>query len=188
MKPFWFLTFTVAVLALSGASWASAGDAGGFASHGFGHARFGVWGTVPPLGQVPRGSSAAVIGHGYLPSRPFVPYYGFYGPSLGWGFESGPFWYGPGWAYQYEVPPDAVTGGLRLEITPKAAEVYVDGFYAGVVDDFSGHFHHLDMTPGEHHIVVRAPLFRPLAFDTYIEPDHTTNYKGGLIFAKKTGQ
>jgi hypothetical protein len=188
VKPFSFLTLAVAVLALSEASWASAGDAGGFASHGSGQARFGVWGTVPPLEQVPRDSSAAVIGHGYLPSRPFVPYYGFYGPSLGWGFESGPFWYGPGWAYPYEVPPDAQTGGLRLEITPKTAEVYVDGFYAGVVDDFKGHFHHLDMIPGEHHIVVRAPLFRPLAFDTYVEPDHTTDYKGGLIRAQKTGQ
>ena len=188
MKPLSFLTLTVAVLACSGASRAWAGATRDFASHGFGHARFGVWGSVPPLGQVPQGSTAAVVGRGYLPSRPFIPYYGFYGPSLGWGFESGPFWYGPGWAYPYEVPPNAVTGGLRLEVTPKTAEVYVDGFYAGVVDHFNGHFHHLDMTPGEHHIVVRAPAFRPLAFDTYIQPDHTADYRSELIPVREASQ
>ncbi len=87
------------------------------------------------------------------------PYYRGY-PGFGFGFAYDPYWYGPGWAeYGYAYPyvvPTGDTGGLRLEIAPKTAEVFVDGYYAGVVDDFNGHFQHLDMTPGGHRISAAA--------------------------------
>ena len=89
--------------------------------------------------------------------------YGYY-IVPGFGFTYDPFWYSPGWGYYgYPYPyvvPNENSGGLRLEITPKTAQVFVDGNYAGVVDDFNGHFQHLDLTPGGHRINVRQPGFQ----------------------------
>jgi hypothetical protein len=110
--------------------------------------------------------------------RVVAPFYG-YGS---FGFD--PFWYGLGWGYYGDaypyVVPDGQTGGLRLEVTPKTAAVLVDGYYAGVVDDFNGHFQHLDMTAGGHRIDIQQPGFQPLTFQAYVQPDHTSDYKGAL--------
>lgn len=38
--------------------------------------------------------------------------------------------------------PSENSGGRRLEITPKTAQVFVDGNDPGVVHDFNGHFQH----------------------------------------------
>jgi hypothetical protein len=98
------------------------------------------------------------------------------------GFD--PFWYGLGWGYYGDgypyVVPSEETGGLRLEVTPKTAAVLVDGYYAGVVDDFDGHFQHLDMSPGGHRIDIQQPGFQPLTFQAYVQPGHTSDYKGVL--------
>src|SRR5438046_1915322 len=68
----------------------------------------------------------------------------------------------------YPFDSQAPTGGLRLKIEPADAQVSVDGYYAGIVDDFNGHFQHLDLTSGPHHIEVRAPGYQPLEFDVSI--------------------
>jgi hypothetical protein len=118
-------------------------------------------------------ADAQIIIAGRVPvRRAFVGVYGdpfLFDPWWG-GYEQwGPYPYPYPYPFRYRDPGAAV----RLEVTPKQAEVYVDGYYAGVVDDFNGHFQHLNLTPGGHHIDVRAPGFQPLAFDTYIQPDHT---------------
>ena len=47
-----------------------------------------------------------------------------------WGLSDYPpyggYWYGPSYA------------SIRVQVTPKKAEVYLDGYYVGVVDDFDG--------------------------------------------------
>lgn len=68
----------------------------------------------------------------------FVPHAYFYRPLF----------YDPLWVpypYPYAPYPYAVGthGDVKLQVTPKQAEVYVDGFYAGVADDFDGAFKHL---------------------------------------------
>lgn len=172
-----------------------------------GTARASGRGGAPATGHaVPRGSVVGPArgvrpgGYGY-----YSPYYGFYGPALGlglgyYGYYGDPFWDDPYWGFGYPaygypgygypaygyaapyvVPPGSVTGGLRIEVTPKTAEVYVDGYYAGIVDDFNGHFQHVDLTPGSHHIEVRAPGYETLTFDVNIQADHTTHYKGSLV-------
>jgi hypothetical protein len=100
---------------------------------------------------------------------------GLYDPF--WGFVY------PGYGYGYaQVPFDAssATGGLRLRITPNTAEVFVDGYYAGMVDDFDGHFQHLTLTAGPHQIDVRAPGYDALGIDVSIQPHHTTEYRSTL--------
>src|SRR5262249_2079818 len=51
------------------------------------------------------------------------------------------------------------TGKLRLQIEPRSARVFVDGYYAGIVDDFNGVFQRLTLAAGPHHVVVNAPGF-----------------------------
>jgi hypothetical protein len=96
--------------------------------------------------------------------------YGGFG-SLGYGYPFTP--------YPFDSFDDS--GQLRLQVQPKNAEVYVDGYYAGVVDDFDGHFQHLNLTPGSHHFEIVAPEFQPLTFDIIIEPHHKTTYRGALV-------
>lgn len=72
--------------------------------------------------------------------------------------------------YPYSMM-DNMRGALRVEVSPKEAEVYVDGYYAGIVDDFDGAFQRLRVTPGAHEIIVRRDGFHGLKEDVYVTPD-----------------
>jgi len=191
MKHTLLTTLLSAVLVMPAASTASAAPAG---PHRVGGGRanaaapMGARAAAPIAGHaIPR----EYVGHAYLPSRVIVPAYGFYGPGIGWGYYGyDPLWYGWGapYAYHYVVPVGAITGGLRIEVQPKTAQVFADGYFAGVVDDFNGHFQHLNLTPGGHTIELRADGFQPLTFSTYTQPDHTTTYKGSMVPASETDQ
>ena len=124
----------------------------------------------------------------------------FYGSSFrfnGLGLYGYPLWtgssYGSGSVYDYglsdaapyQVAPDPFdrsgpTGKLRLRIEPKDAAVYVDGYYAGIVDDFDGHFQHLDLSAGPHRVEIRAPGYVTLVFDVVVAPHRTIQYRGEL--------
>ena len=72
-------------------------------------------------------------------------------------------------------PPGCVTAELEamaasaLTFRNGRRAVYVDGFYAGVVDDFNGTVEHLNLTPEPHHIELHAPGFETTAFDVSLE-------------------
>jgi len=91
-----------------------------------------------------------------------------------------PFFYDPLWIpYPYVGYPYAVGthGDVKLQVTPKQAEVYVDGFYAGVVDDFDGAFKHLQTTPGGHAITLHLEGYRTVTENIYVRPDETVKMK-----------
>ena len=90
--------------------------------------------------------------------RPFF-YDPFWGP-----------WYPYGYAYPYDDRPEA---DIRTEVTPKDAEVYVDGYYAGHADDFDGVFKRLHVAPGGHSITFHLDGFRTVSQDVYVRPDST---------------
>jgi hypothetical protein len=81
-------------------------------------------------------------------------------------------WYPYGFAYPYPYPyppyPDQYGyrarfeegASVRLDVKPRDAQVYVDGYYAGVVDDFDGMFQRLRVSPGEHEIVLHLDGYR----------------------------
>ena len=71
-------------------------------------------------------------------------------------------------------------GGVRLKVEPKDAEVYVDGYYAGVVDDFDGIWQQLRLDDGGHRIEVRKPGMETLTFEVMIQPGRTITYRGTL--------
>jgi PEGA domain-containing protein len=102
------------------------------------------------------------FGFGYYDS-----YYGPYGyyPFGPWpGYGGYPTYSG---AYTY---PD---GSLRLKVKPRDGQVYVDGYFAGVVDDFDGIFQRLHLEAGPHRIEIRAPGFETLVLDVQIRWDET---------------
>jgi hypothetical protein len=62
---------------------------------------------------------------------------------------------------------------VRIEATPREAEVYVDGYYAGIVDDFDGVFQRLRLPSGGHDITVYLDGFRSFTQRVYLTPDST---------------
>jgi hypothetical protein len=84
---------------------------------------------------------------------------GFYGP----GFYYGPAWYGgwygPGYYggpygyYGYGYRPSQPTGSIKFETKMKDASVYVDGGYAGTVEQLKT----FKLHAGTHDVELRSP-------------------------------
>ena len=75
-------------------------------------------------------------------------------------------WYPP---FAYGRPYSS----LRLQIAPRETEVYVDGYYAGVVDDFDGAFQRLHIEPGQHTIQLYLTGHRTAEQQIYLQPGGT---------------
>lgn len=69
---------------------------------------------------------------------------------------------------------------LRVVVKPNEAAVYVDGYFAGQVDDFDGVFQRLHLEPGQHEIVVHLPGYRSLRDRLYFSPNQTRKITGTL--------
>jgi hypothetical protein len=80
----------------------------------------------------------------------------------------------------YPLPSGAAPGGVQLDVQPWRAEVYVDGTYAGLVRDFTGYYHHLEISAGPHVIAIVTAGYEPLILDMSISPGHVTTYRGTL--------
>jgi hypothetical protein len=181
---------------------ATKSDPGGTGVPSYARPRDGqpVVGTAVPRGSVPAappGGGVTVTpgyyGGFYDPwwygAGAYGAYGGYYGGRYGYGGGgySGYYdpWYGGDPMYGGSDPQSSYNtyadeGSLRLKIKPRNAEVYVDGYFVGVVDDFDGIFQRLHIDSGPHRIEVRAPGYEPLAFDVRITPDHKTTYEGEL--------
>jgi hypothetical protein len=105
--------------------------------------------------------AVVVRGHVFIGGYFYDP---FYGPYPWWPRTAYPYWYFPVYDNRAEV---------LLRVEPKEAEdaaVYVDGFYAGVVDDFNGVFQSLPLTPGGHTVVLYFEGFRTVRHNFYLSP------------------
>src|SRR5436190_7354068 len=144
-----------------------------------------------PAGSIPPGHGTSIVvvpggyyGYGY-------PYYGgYYGYGYGgaygaYGAYYDPFydpWYGGYYSTSSYADSQGTTGttysssfssdegALRLKIKPRDAEVYVDGYYVGKVDEFDGMFQRLHIEPGVHRVEVRAGGYEALTFEVKISP------------------
>jgi hypothetical protein len=102
----------------------------------------------------------------------------FYYSPWGWnpgyyGYPSGSYGYG-GAGYAFDI------GSVKLKVKPRDAEVYVDGYFAGHVDDFDGIFQALKLNSGGYRIEIRKPGFEPLHFDVRVQPDRNITFRGEL--------
>ena len=62
---------------------------------------------------------------------------------------------------------------VRLQVSPKEAEVYVDGYYAGRVDDFDGALQRLRLEPGGHEITLYLDGYRSVTQKVLLQPNGT---------------
>jgi len=65
------------------------------------------------------------------------------------------------------LPTKDATGELKIAATPSRAAVFVDGQYAGYVDQFDGVGKAMLLTPGQHHLRIALPGYLP--FDTMVD-------------------
>jgi len=111
-----------------------------------------------------RGPRVVVVGR---------PYYGYYYDPF---FFYDPFFYpyqwGPYPPYGYGRVYDN-TASVRVQVKPKEAEVYVDGYYAGLVDDFDGIFQRLHLPPGPHDIELHRDGFKSVRQHIVLSPRST---------------
>jgi hypothetical protein len=80
----------------------------------------------------------------------------------------------------FPIPPYrnlAYDSSVRLEVTPRDAEVYVDGYYAGVVDDFDGVLQRLRVEPGQHELALYHEGYRTTRQRVYLVRDKTFKMK-----------
>jgi hypothetical protein len=125
-----------------------------------------------PIGYAPWSLIYGSIGfsnygfYGGVGPNPF--YYGY----NGYGYGYGPGIYAPYGGYP-TYPYPHIAGAVRLKIRPHDAQVFVDGHYAGRVDDFDGVFQSLKLEAGGHKIEVRRPGFEDLAIDVHVQPGRT---------------
>ena len=126
-------------------------------------------------GYYPWGYGGLGLGgyYGFYDPIWYDPFYGYYGSGYYGGGYYGGGYYGRSDYSGYE-------GHLRLKVKPSDAEVFVDGYYAGVVDEFDNIFQHLNMETGPHRIEVRQDGYEALTFEVRILPGRTVTYKGEL--------
>jgi hypothetical protein len=119
-------------------------------------------------------------GYGMGLSYFYDPFYDPYLYSGGYGYGAGYYGADPGSVYGGYGRGYHDTGALRLKVKPRDAQVLVDGYFVGTVDDFDGVFQRLGIESGSHQIELRAPGFEPVQFDVLITPGDTITYKGEM--------
>jgi hypothetical protein len=77
-------------------------------------------------------------------------------------------WY-PAYPMRF-APPDA---SVKFDVKPNNAAVYVDGYFAGIVDDFDGPFQRLYTEPGGHEITLFLDGYRTYTLRAYLAPNRT---------------
>ena len=132
---------------------------------------------LPPVGlQPPPGTGEDGHGRnhrrGTFPVWPVAIYYApFYDPFVPYA-EPAPA------PAPVEQPPQ--TGRLILAPQPEGAQVFIDGYYAGVPEDFDLAHGGGAVEAGQHRIDLSAPGYEPLAVDVRIAPTQTITYRETL--------
>lgn len=117
----------------------------------------------------------------YLSGNPFYAYgYPSYGyPAYGYSAFRPSYGYTP-YGYGYGGYSGRPYGGVRIDLPQRDAEVYADGYFVGIVDDFDGVLQQANLEAGPHRIEVRAPGYEPIVFDVNVEPGRTITYRASM--------
>ena len=120
--------------------------------------------SPPPHGRTVPGRGHFVFVGGYF----YDPFFGPY-----------PWWPPVAYPGRY-YPVFDLRASVRIQARPKEAAVYVDGFYAGIVDDFDGVFQELALPPGGHEIALFHPGYRTARQSLYLRPGSRMNLHESL--------
>jgi PEGA domain-containing protein len=102
-------------------------------------------------------------------------YYDSYDPFFYGSYGYSPFYYSGAYGYApyYYRGRYRDSGSLRVIVDPEQTRVYVDGYYAGIADDFDGIFQRLSIPPGRHEITLKLDGYRTHKFRVYVPVDQT---------------
>lgn len=145
----------------------------------------------PPLTEAQRRHPRAGTGTGHRlggtyyfgwPYYYYDPYryswydrYGYYSPY----YYSGYYGYGP-YSYRSSRYPYRI-GSVRVLVDPPKTRVYVDGYYAGIVDDFDGLFQRLNLSSGRHEITLKLEGYRSHRIRIYVPLDQTIKIHHDMV-------
>jgi hypothetical protein len=131
-------------------------------------------------------SGVVVVAYPVLYPYAYPPQYGVTSSSAGstshrsnitvygaGGVSEGPLTYSPDLAV-------SASSGLRFEVSPALAGIYVDGTYVGDVQHFAGESEPLVFVPGRHQIDLLAPGYRTTTLEVNIAPGQIIRYEGEL--------
>jgi hypothetical protein len=140
-----------------------------------------------------RARLSVVVGRPYY-YRPFYyrPYYRpyyfapFYGSYFYGSYFYGSYFYSPFYWYPYAAAVGYGYGGfdgasLRVQVTPRDTEVFIDNYYTGTVDDFDGLFQRLHVEPGAHDITLWREGYRTVHQRIYIQPTGTFRLRYTMV-------
>ena len=102
-------------------------------------------------------------GGGYY--RGYRHYYPYYYPYYSYPYFSSYYWWGPSVYYGYRMAEDygQAAGALDLDIKPEEAEVWIDGEYIGIADNYDGFPRYLWLPEGDHRLVFYLDGYRTAA-------------------------
>jgi len=159
------------------------------AYHGYGHYPYYAphvvaYGRYYPYyyGYRPGLTIGFYAGYGY----PYAyPYYGYYGYPYAY-YPYGYYGYG---GYANTPPPQSYVsaqpgvayGGVQIQGAPPDGQVFVDGYYVGIVDDFDGVGQHINLEAGPHRIEIRLQGQPAVSFDVNVTAGQTITYHAGLV-------
>ena len=135
--------------------WSSPYAGYGYGSgYGYGYGRYGQYGR-----------------YGYY----YNPYDSWYSPY----YYSGYYGYSPGYYRRGRGYRDS--GSVRVIVEPEETRVYVDGYYAGIADDFDGILQRLNVPPGRHDITLKLEGYRTQHFKVYVPVDDTIKIHYNMV-------
>ncbi len=111
--------------------------------------------------------------------------YGLYGYGYGYsdyGYSYGDYYgYYPSSSYRSYRYRSGNVAQLKTLVEPAKTRVYVDGYYAGIVDDFDGLFQRLNVSPGRHDITFKLEGYNSHTFAAYANRDQTLKIRWDMV-------
>ncbi len=81
----------------------------------------------------------------------------------------------------FGFPHGRGAASVRTQVTPRDTQVFVDGYAAGMVDDFDGVFQRLQLVPGQHEVTLYLPGYRTYREHVYLNPGASHNIRHTMV-------
>jgi hypothetical protein len=138
---------------------------------------------APSIGFLGAGAYASGFWPRYGYSRYGYPWYGYSG--YGYSDDTYPM-SAPGattlsdTALPPEVQSSTENGSLRLDVRPVSAQLFVDGYFVGSVEDFLNTLAGVQLSAGPHRLELRAGGYETLEVDVMIQPGRAITFRADL--------